>query len=192
MEVTPRKYIICGTMAGPTAAFVYYNRLAASFGAQIVLLAGLGFTHIDHTIEKIKNLVKDNELPVDLVGHSQGGLAAILFASYYPEMVHKAVSIAAPLSGTKISIPTPGIGVTQCLAPSAKILADIRPSENMAAIVALRDKVIIPVSSAAIAEPGKTYYVDAGHISIARDFNCIQIIKNFLYFTDSDRETAKK
>lgn len=180
--------IVAGTTVAPVMARFVYGKLAAKLNASVHTLSGAG---LDHTMrsaakleEELEQLVLTTSLPPIhkgriLVGHSQGGLAALLVAGRRPDLVAGVITLGAPIHGTVRASRRLPIPALRCMAVDSRLLDMILPAKAFACrvinIVGARDALVLPQWSGFL-DGAEHFTVDAGHLGLIFDPKIIRII----------------
>ena len=183
----PPVAIVGGTGVAPVMAQFVYGKLAAALDASVHTLSGAGF---DHTLRSAAKLEKELEQLVDttgdpaneariLVGHSQGGLAALLVAERRPDLVAGVITLGAPIHGTVTTSRWLPVSALRCMTVDSRLL-DMIGSVNafgcrVVNIVGARDAVVLPHWSGFL-EGAEHFALDAGHLGLVFDPKTIGFI----------------
>lgn len=156
-----RRFVIAGTGVLQPFANAYYRALAERADACVLALPHGGIGPVDESVARITEVVSAAGGPVELIGHSQGGLVAAMLARSCPVLVRRVVTIGAPLAGTlwcRVPVPVPGLH--DMAVPHA-----ICPADRITNIVGSHDTVVVPWQSGLV--PGAVHHVvPAGHIAL--------------------------
>lgn len=184
----PLVAVVAGTSVAPRMAPVVYGQLADRLSATVHTLSGAGF---DHTLRSAAKLEKELEqlagntrkLPINggriLVGHSQGGLVALLVAERRPDLVAGVITLGAPIHGTATASRWLPIPAVRCMAVDSRLVGMIPPADAFACrvinIVGGRDALVRPKSSGFL-DGAEHLTVDAGHLGLILDRKSINFI----------------
>jgi len=151
-------------------AATYYRALAEAAGAAIVALPFGGLGPVEESVRRVGEIVLADGGPVELVGHSQGGLVAAMLAARHHD-VRRVVTLGAPLAGTAwCRIPTP--------VPALQDMAEghaIGPVDRLTTIVGDHDTVIVPWTSGLV--PGAAQHVvPTGHLALPNHPDVLDIV----------------
>ena len=156
-----RRIVLAGTFVSPLVGKHYYGPLVDVARAELVCLPYAGMGHVDDAVAYLRSELAGERL--SLVGHSQGGLIAAVYASRWPGDVGHVVTIGAPLQGSML-----------CYLPALFPASwDMRPGNTprvtchpgMVNVVGLRDSLVLPYHSGLVS--GATHVrVDCGHLRL--------------------------
>lgn len=170
--------IVAGTaIRGLTASLMMNGVLQRHPNAWLITLERWGVTiRLDESQQYLSRAIRagllqqnrDPDSPIVLVGHSQGGLAALRYAIDHPQQVLHVISVGAPWNGARLAgaansivhlftrrhVPalvdmTPSSGFLQALHEDVPVIAD-----RVTNIYSTREILIEPYMSAHIPEPG--------------------------------------
>jgi pimeloyl-ACP methyl ester carboxylesterase len=110
VELKPHVLLVGGTGASQFLCNLYYFLFCRILGgAKPIAISGLGrrsvWKNYAELEKRINALGLDPERPLILVGHSQGGILALLYAIHHPGRVAKVITICSPLRGTTVHVP---------------------------------------------------------------------------------------
>lgn len=136
-----------------------------------------------------------------LIGHSLGGILAILMAAEHADRVQKVVTISAPLGGSKAATALrwiPGhpkvlhdLGPTS---PKIELLAQLKLEAPLLSIISTGGSLptspepndsIVTVSSQKALKIGRKAEVKANHFEVLMHEKTIQLIKSFIFGDDA-------
>lgn len=124
------------------------------------------------------------ERPVTLVGHSLGGLVCrwiVQEDARTAPHVDRLITLASPHDGTTAAR-FPAGPLVSAIRPRSAVLSRLRASIDAlsrvrrVAVVAERDRMILPVASAAALPGADVFYLDVGHNEILFDPGAIEIV----------------
>jgi hypothetical protein len=172
-----QRVIIGGTFVTQTIADLFYGPMAQALDATVVALSALGLDHPTGSLVNVGMHV-DQTKPVQLVGHSQGGVVAVLATNMFN--VDKVVTIGAPLKG--VAYPVPGIvdfpGL-RFLHRSNPALQKLKGDPSIMTISSKRD-MVVPPNIAHLEGSIEVHLDKPGHTWLPRDSHVIRLIKEFL------------
>ena len=189
-----KAHIVAGTLASPPAAAVVYNRLATSLRAPVSTLKQLGLAHtqqsvrkLERELEKLVYLKGDHQIDEAriLIGHSQGGVVALLLAQSRPDLVAGVVTLGAPIHGSPLcDAHSPAAGV-RCMARGSRVLGSIvRPGHcRVINIVGRRDRFVFPYRSGFLAG-AEHYAFDVGHLDLVHNSAVVAFVHDLVYSED--------
>lgn len=149
-----RRVIIAGTgVPGPVARIVY-GPLARALGAEVVALPRLGLGHIEEACSALARRVVRTAEPLQIIGHSQGGFAALDLAYRCGDVIRTVVTLGTPFAGTSLAAYWTPLTAGRCMAPGSRYLAtvasqwrDCYTAARVHNVVAADDSLVIPYSS---------------------------------------------
>lgn len=156
-----RRIVLAGTGVSPLVGRHYYQPLVHVAQAELVCLPWAGLAHVEDAVAFLRSELAGETL--SLVGHSQGGLIAAVYASRWPDDVAHVVTIGAPLQGSML-----------CYLPALfPASLDMRPGNTprvtchpgMVNVVGLRDSLVLPYHSGLVSG-AKHVRVDCGHLRL--------------------------
>ena len=188
----PPVAVVAGTSVAPVMAPFVYGKLAAALNASVHTLSGAGFDHTSRSAAKLEGeleqLVYGTSNPsIDeariLVGHSQGGLAALLVAQRRPDLVAGVITLGAPIHGTVTASRWLPISAVRCMAVDSRLLDMIGPVNAFACrvinIVGARDALVLPHWSGFL-DGAEHFVLEAGHLGLIFYSKIIGIIAGFV------------
>jgi pimeloyl-ACP methyl ester carboxylesterase len=96
--------VVTGTGVCYATAFAYYAPLRGLVpGSKLHILEWWGLASVQRSVDRLVRRLHQADSPVNLIGHSQGGLVAALASEMVPDLVDRVITICAPLSGTEIA-----------------------------------------------------------------------------------------
>lgn len=152
----PPVTVVAGTTVASVVAPLVYGKLAAELNASVHTLSRAG---LDHTLRSVAGLEKALEQVVKpprggahiLVGHSQGGLAALLVGERRPDLVAGVITLGAPIHGTVRANRWLPVAAVRCMAVGSRLLEMIPPASAFTCrvinIVGERDAIVQPTWS---------------------------------------------
>jgi len=172
----PHTFVIAGTGVLQPFAATYYRALSRRADAQVLALPFGGIGPVEESVARIAEVVSATGAPVELIGHSQGGLVAAMLAARCPLLVSRVLTIGAPLAGTLwCRVPTPVPALHDMAGPHA-----ICPADRMTNIVGSHDTVVVPWTSGLV--PGATHHVvPAGHVALPNHAAVLDIVSTWAH-----------
>lgn len=169
------RMVVAGTGVTQAVADLAYEPLAR--GGEIVSLCLAGLAYVDASVEKVAYRIDE---PVDLIGHSQGGLVAALVAKRYPELVRSLVTIGAPIKGVPLAKYTPWAPLRSMVKGSSACKELLKlPFDRTLTIAGRKDR-LVPISSA-LPWFGCDYAIfDLGHLELIWDEKVLYHIHDWL------------
>jgi pimeloyl-ACP methyl ester carboxylesterase len=163
--------IVAGTGLGSTAASLYYAPLADALGGgcELHLLEHWGFAALERSAHKLAGRLQQLDMPATLVGHSQGGLVAVLAGSLVPDRVARVVTICAPLNGTVLAPAWFPLRFVRAMSRARRTPPVQLASGQLVNVVAKNDRVVIPYTSGLLAGAEHHVLPGVGHHRIIRD-----------------------
>ncbi len=188
--------LIGGTGVFPLLAELYYPRLRRATGAEIVCIPWAGSRTIAEGYAELESQLDRliGSRTSAIIGHSQGGLMALLYAMGHPKVI-KVVPISAPLRGTHVARVWPkwlpgcfGDMATDCLF-SRKLVRELEawlesnPATEIDCIYTTLDMVVWPTRSSYLPGAHNYLFVPPGlHWLVQRivpsDIRCLPGIMN--------------
>jgi len=158
-----------------------FEMIAIDFGSN----AGIS---VHEEVEILHNLLhhqRDQIKSLHFVGHSKGGITALLYAKRYPEKIKSIVTISSPIKGSIIVSYNPIYPVARkelgYNSPTLRNLIPSKPAFKLLHIVSFFDHLIQPVNVAKSAY-GKVYHYTGlySHNGIMYAPDVINVVYNFL------------
>ena len=153
-------FLIGGTIAFGLPARAYY-RVAKSVDAQVHVLTipRLGLLDMTGAMERLEQSILQQahpDEPIEIIGHSQGGVLAAWIGSRHTDVVDRVVSVYGPFRGSRIT-PQHGAPICKYLKCDSPLLHAI--STEVGEILGGRFTSIFSTNDR-IAAPFQTGYVD--------------------------------
>lgn len=177
-----RRFIIAGTFVTPTAAEKIYGRLAAALDAEVLTLPGLGMGHTGDSADALCEMLPEFE-PIDLVGHSQGGMVALDLATRYQFRVRHCVTLGAPLGGTAWSKHWAPFPSARCMARGSRYTASLRRRGvpvGLHCVAGGGDKLVIPTNTAHVSGARNYVLNDLSHTELATHGAAVELVRDIL------------
>lgn len=136
----------------------------------------------DAVVEAVQRTVVELDEPVDLVGHSLGGLAGRVFLKRGGDSrVRRFVSLSAPQQGTSLWRLAPP-GLRSAMDPDGAIQRELAATAEPVPTLSVgcrHDHQVVPSVSAAIAG-GEHHTVEVGHTAVLYDPHVQRLVVDFL------------
>lgn len=188
----PPVAVVVGTSVAPVLAPFVYGKLATELDASVHTLSGAGFNHTLRSAAKLESeldrLVHQTggrltQRARILVGHSQGGLAALLAAQRRPDLVAGVITLGTPINGTVRASRWLPISSLRCMSVDSRLLDTIPSADGFACrvvnVVGARDAVVLPQWSGFL-DGAEHFTVDAGHLGLIFDPQVIGFIAHIV------------
>lgn len=172
--------IVAGTTVMPWMAPIAYGKLAEALDAPVHTLQSAGWAHTMLSVAKLeRELEQLDDAPV-LVGHSQGGLVALLLAQYRPDLAAGVITLGAPVKGTTradLRIPIPGV---RCMAVDSRVVNRLDSADDfncrVVNIVGARDAMVIPHWTGFL-DGADHYTFDVGHLGLIFNGEVVDFVR---------------
>ena len=183
----PPASVVAGTAVTPMMAAVVYSTIAKALNAPVHTLTHAGWGHTTESALKLERDLhsfvhrsdRSDGKPRVLVGHSQGGIAALLVAQRRPDLVAGVIALAAPIHGTVLARPWLPVPAVRCMTMGSRLLGTIsvpdRSSCRVINVVGTRDALVFPGSSGLLGG-AEHFAVDAGHLGLILDPKIVDFI----------------
>lgn len=148
----------------------------------------------DIVAQVLKQLPKDK--PITLVGHSLGGLVALLLTGRKSVQVERVITISSPLGGSKAAVfaqwVVSGLPILSDITPSSSAVRELAALKNVPPVLSLisvggslptsgepNDSVVSVASQKAFL-PAKKVEINANHFEILMHEKTISTIQSFI------------
>jgi hypothetical protein len=175
-----RTLLVAGTFVGRPAAGVAYRRLAHTIDAEVITLDHLGLVHTRTSVGKVMRRIDALGEPVNLVGHSQGGVVAALIAQTDPQAVGTVVTLGAPLHGTVLSRTALPFAGLRCMVRDSRLCCELQPNTHMHNVVGTADHMVMPYSSGLLAAGPHHVLHKIGHLGLILDSRVVRLVDGIL------------
>lgn len=175
--------VVAGTFVGGPAGHLAYRKLTGTLRADYIALDQFGLTHTRNSIDKVLRKIETIGAPVNLVGHSQGGLVAAIIAERHPDMISTVVTLGAPLHGTRLCNSHMPVSSLRCMAQGSRLSSELHPdlggnSSNIHCVVGTDDHLVIPYSSGLLEGAHHHVLRGVGHLGLILDRKAIDIVRD--------------
>jgi hypothetical protein len=173
--------VVTGTGVCSTAAFGYYAPLGHLVpGAKLHVLEWWGLASVQRSVDKLVRRLHRANTPVNLIGHSQGGLVAALASETLPHLVDRVITICAPLNGTAIAPSWSPVSSVRDMGRIRPVPQRWHEAPMMVNVVASADCFIVPRASGL--REGAEHHVlwGAGHFGVIWDPRLHRLVREVM------------
>lgn len=177
MNTKAETIVVTGTFVSELGAHLAYRKLARALDADVVTLNRFGFAHTRISVEKVIRRIEAVGAPVNLVGHSQGGLVAAIIEQERPELVATAFALGAPLHGTALCNSLLPLSGLRCMARGARLTSTLHAGSNLHCVVGTADHLVVPYASGLLEGAHHHVFAGLGHLGLILDDQVIDLIR---------------
>ncbi len=173
--------VVTGTGVCSTVAFGYYAPLGHLVpGSKLHILEWWGLASVQRSVDRLVRRLHRASTPVNLIGHSQGGLVAALASETVPHLVDRVITICAPLNGTAIAPSWSPVVSVREMSRIHPIPQRWQEGPTMVNVVASADCFIVPRASGL--REGAEHHVlhGAGHFGVIWDPRLHRLVRQVM------------